>query len=553
MKTSLVPMATLMQVVLVLILVAAVFFALKFRDLYRKERRVRRQLKALIENSDRGVIVINGSGQIVSANRSAESIFGYGPGELAGQALSVLLTDKHVDAHSDHVSGYVANPFPVPMNRHVEGRKKNGEGLFVEVSLSHFNDGRETTIMAIVMDATEQVRNEQSIKSNLTAAKGHSQQLEERVRQRTIDLEIANQELSRSQSLYEAMACNFPDGIIGVMGRDLTWLLVDGKGLAQLGLDKNTLKGDRVFDDIHRTITNYAEGGLAKVFEGEPISFDVSIMGQFYNVSSVPIYTRSEINEILVVIKNISPQKTMEQELVKTLEKEKELNILKSRFVTMASHEFRTPLTTILSSSFLLENYSSEQLEKEKLKHINRIKHAVHSLTELLNDFLSLGKLEEGMVQVTLKPVKIQQFGEEVLHEVSLLKKEEQRIVFEYSGDNEEIMMDKHLLRNILLNLLSNAVKYSPPTGTIGLTMAVDERVLTVKVSDQGIGIPQDEQKHIFKRFFRANNTSEIQGTGLGLNIVRRYVRLLKGKIEFQSRVNKGTVITVSLPLAAEK
>lgn len=389
------------------------------------------------------------------------------------------------------------------------------------------------------------------IKANLAMIRDRSEALEGMVKQRTADLEAMNQKLVRSQLLYRSMAHNFPDGIIGVLDQDMKYLLVDGKGLAELGLDPETVIGDRLFDDIHKAMTTYAEGALKKVYQGERISFDLDIDGKYYNISAVPIdHSAGPIKEILVVIKNISSQKKLERELVKNLVREKELNSLKSKFVTMASHEFRTPLTAILSSAFLLENYTGARLENEKKKHIDRIKRAVHGLTDLLNDFLSLGKLEEGIVDVAYKPMKLNEFVEEVLQEVSLVKKEHQQIVMEFHGDNDEIMMDRQLLRNILLNLLSNAIKYSPVASRIGLMIELTSREMVLKVSDEGIGIPVGEQRYVFKRFFRANNTSDIQGTGLGLNIVKRYVKLLKGRISFTSVLNKGTTFIVRLPFA---
>ncbi|HTH31173.1 MAG TPA: HAMP domain-containing sensor histidine kinase, partial [Lacibacter sp.] len=173
----------------------------------------------------------------------------------------------------------------------------------------------------------------------------------------------------------------------------------------------------------------------------------------------------------------------------------------------------------------------------------------VHGLTELLNDFLSLDKLEEGIIQVSKKPVYLKQFVEDILQEMAMIKKEDQKIVFEWYGSEAAVLMDKQLVRNILLNLLSNAIKYSAASGTIGLTISVTAKNIKVKVSDQGIGIPEEDQQFVFSRFFRASNTSEIQGTGLGLNIVKRYVKLLKGKVRFQSRLNEGTIFTVTLPL----
>lgn len=524
-------MFDLLLTVTILIAILVVF-GLRFRQLYRKEKGEKEQLKALFENATEGILLVDSSGRIVQANPVVENIFGYNIGELAGNELSVLIPKGVDHSHTVLVNKYLSHPYSTAMGRRVYALRKNGSEFLADISLSHFRDRGSINVIAFVTDASERALNEQMINSNLAKA---------------------NEELLRSQSLYKAMAHNFPDGIIGVMGRDMKYLLVDGKGLSELGLDQHSMKGDRLFDNIHKTISGYAEHGLKKVYEGESISFDVTIEGNFYNVSSVPIYTKSEINEILVVIKNISDQKKMEQELINTLEKEKELNTLKSRFVTMASHEFRTPLTTILSSTFLLENYTSERLQVEKHKHLTRIKHAVHNLTELLNDFLSLGKLEEGKVEVALKPLKLREFFEEIMQEVLLTKKEDQRIVFEFHGNDHETLMDRNLLRNVLLNLLSNAIKYSPHTGSIGLTVFEEPQTLKIKVSDSGIGIPPEEQKHIFQRFFRANNTMDIQGTGLGLNIVRRYVRLLKGKIDFTSTLNKGTTFNVLLPLNSQQ
>lgn len=227
----------------------------------------------------------------------------------------------------------------------------------------------------------------------------------------------------------------------------------------------------------------------------------------------------------------------------------KELDVMKSRFITMTSHEFRTPLTTILSSTFLLENYTGAQYELEKKKHFDRIKRSVHGLTELLHDFLLLDKLEKGIVRVSLKSVFLKRFGEELLQEVSLIKKEDQRIIYEFDGNDTEVLIDKHLVRNILLILLSNAIKYSPISGIVYMRISVNSKSIRLSISDQGIGVPFEEQKFLFKRFFRANNASGTQGTGLGLNIVKRYVKLLNGQLEFQSWLNKGTVVNITLPL----
>ncbi len=528
---------------------ATVFYAVKFRHLYQNARHEKFKLRALFQHAREGIIVATTTGQIIEANPYAEKIFAYHQGELSARNIREIITLRNSDDR-DFFDEFLKKPTTTLNGQHFTATRKDETELNVDVSLQQFSDGNKSLIIAFIQDATQRVRNDQLIRMNLQVISEHSQELERKVRQRTRELELANQELIKSQAVYRSMAKSFPDGFIGVMDKDLNYILVDGKGLKELGMDPQSDLGEKTFNSIHEEITTYGEGCLMKVFEGSAISFDTEIVGKYYNVSAVPIEGMdSLVNEILVVVKNVSSQKSLERELVKTLAKEKDLNTLKSRFVTMASHEFRTPLTTILSSAFLLENYRGERLESEKRKHLDRIKRSVHGLTELLNDFLSLDKLEEGMVKVAYKKVYLRQFADELIQEMLLIKKENQRIVFEFEGEESEVMIDRQLVRNILINLLSNAIKYSPASGTIGLFVSVTSNEVQLKVSDQGIGIPAEEQKHIFKRFFRANNTSEIQGTGLGLNIVKRYVKLLKGRIHFHSRVNKGTVFTVTLPL----
>ena len=239
-------------------------------------------------------------------------------------------------------------------------------------------------------------------------------------------------------------------------------------------------------------------------------------------------------------------QKQAEAEVRKALEKEKELNELKSRFVTLASHEFRTPLSTILSSVSLIGKYN-ELGEKEKTdKHIQRIKSSVSNLTVILNDFLSLSKLEEGIVSNHPVPFNLTHVCKELQEEMSVAKKESQEIHCTHSGA-ETVFLDLNIVKNILLNLLSNAIKYSEK-GSITVSTKVTDTTVILTVEDQGMGIAEADRPFLFSRFFRAHNVSNIQGTGLGLNIVKRYVELLNGYINVQSEVGKGTIFTIEIP-----
>ncbi len=246
--------------------------------------------------------------------------------------------------------------------------------------------------------------------------------------------------------------------------------------------------------------------------------------------------------------KEINERKRAEEETRKALEKEREFNDLKTKFVSIASHEFRTPLSTILSSISLVDQYKNRgDLEKID-KHTTRVRSSVEHLTAILNDFLSLGKLEEGKIVAVQEPVHLPTLFNDIIEEMKASLKEKQVIRLELNNAYDEILSDLRVLRNILFNLLSNASKYSGTDSPIDLLVSTDNDHLTITIRDYGIGIPEEDHKHMFDRFFRAGNVSNIQGTGLGLNIVKRYVELLDGKINFKSRYNEGTTFVVSVP-----
>ncbi|HZV69527.1 MAG TPA: PAS domain S-box protein [Saprospiraceae bacterium] len=234
-------------------------------------------------------------------------------------------------------------------------------------------------------------------------------------------------------------------------------------------------------------------------------------------------------------------------ELTQSLVREKELNELKSRFVSMASHEFRTPLSAILSSISLIDSYQLVEQKDKRDRHSERIKSSVHNLVDILNDFLSLDKLEQGILEIRKETFNLIEFSADIIEEVNGLLKPEQRIIFFHQGE-QEVVQDKRILRNVFLNLLSNAIKYSEEGKEIQFLIEVNDKFVSVNVKDEGIGIPDEEQKYLFGKFYRAKNTENIQGTGLGLNIVKKYVELLNGSITFISKHNKGTTFTIEFP-----
>lgn len=229
------------------------------------------------------------------------------------------------------------------------------------------------------------------------------------------------------------------------------------------------------------------------------------------------------------------------------LEREKELSELKTRFVSMASHEFRTPLSAVLSSVSLIGKYISDENKEQKLKHINRIKSSVGELTSILNDFLSMDKLDMGKFEAFPQKIVMCEFLNEIVDEMGQLTKKGQTIDLKCDHPETTFNTDPQILKQSLANLISNAIKYSPEDSVVTIKVDVNSNLLIIDVIDQGIGIPEADQKHLFDKFFRAHNASHIQGTGLGLNIVKKYLELIRGEINFESKEGVGSTFGLKI------
>lgn len=236
-----------------------------------------------------------------------------------------------------------------------------------------------------------------------------------------------------------------------------------------------------------------------------------------------------------------------EHNVREALEAEKELHALKSRFVSMASHEFRTPLSTIMSSVDLIGRYTEQAADDKVEKHVARIKGKVREMTAMLNEFLSLERIEQGQVVCTPVEVDIVHLCIELIEELRTLAKSGQAIDYDHEGDQRNVILDRQMLSNSITNLVTNAVKYSPEGKHVKLKTTIAHGRLGVTVKDEGMGIPAEDQQHLFERFFRGSNATTIQGTGLGLSLVKRYVEMMGGTIRFASEPGN-TLFTVDLP-----
>jgi signal transduction histidine kinase len=447
-----------------------------------------------------------------------------------------LIPTRFTDRHVGQRTGFLQNPSRRSMGAGMDltAMRKDGSEFPVEISLNHFDIEGMRFVMALISDITKRKETERELAML-------NQELEHRVQERT-------RELAESQHLYGVIARNFPNGIIMVFDRDFDYVFVEGRELFKMGVSSQQLVGTnylaRLSPDARQTI----EERLREAFDGKNVNLELVVNDKNYELHAVPLRdAEGIIDRILVVEMNVTQHKRAEQSIMLALEKERQLNELKSRFVSMASHEFRTPLSTILTSLSLAARYAAPDQEASRLKHYNRIRSSVHNLTSILNDFLSLDKLESGKIACNPEPFDLQRLLEDLIDEMQGICKEGQVIDLTYTGDHQ-VTMDPNMLRNILVNLVSNAIKYSAEHKPVEVSTSVQDGKVLVAVRDHGIGIPEADQKHMFERFFRSQNATNIQGTGLGLNIVKKYLDLMGGDIWFESAQGVGSVFSVVLP-----
>jgi PAS domain S-box-containing protein len=399
---------------------------------------------SLFENATEGMILTNSAGKIILVNPAAERMFGYEKEELIGSLIEILIPEKFKNHHHQLREGFYHKPSNRVMgqNRDLNGRRKDGTDMPVEVSLSHYERDGEIFVVAFIVDITRR----KEIENNMLKQKTELEKITDKIRQLNASLEVKVEE--RTLILKEAL------------------------------------------QKLERS----------------------------------------------------------QQELSEALDKERQLNEIKSRFVSMASHEFRTPLSTVLSSASLISKYSAADDQGKRDKHIQRIKNSVNHLNDILEDFLSLGKLTEGKVEKNTTEADLKELLTDTIDEMKSILKKGQHFELHCNGDCIAYT-DKKLLKNILINLIGNAIKFSDEGKSITIHGKTTADKAVISVTDQGIGISEDDQHHLFSSFFRGTNATNIPGTGMGLHIVKRYVDLLGGQIQIQSKINEGTTITFTIPV----
>ena len=516
-----------------------------------------------------GIVIVDAQKSnlpIIYCNDAFTEITGYDREEVIGTNCNFLQNDDtDQDANIIMVNAIEKREASRVLLRNY---RKDGTLFWNDLSITPLLDENNnlTHFIGVQNDVTEIQRDKNKLKQ-------YANSLEEKVADRTKEIEstvqklvennliledqiyetkLAERKAQRSQAQLIAIAENFPNGFISVFNSDFELVFIEGEELKRMNLDKGKYEGKQVdhISVFSKIQLQNIKRKISTTFSGTSLSFEVSFGEHIYAVNTTPLKSDNEqIIWALFVYNNITQQKKVQEKLAKALKIEQELNELKSRFISIASHEFRTPLSAILSSAILIGRQNEPGLEDKRQKHVTRIRTHVKRLVVILNDFLSLSRLEEGKVEAKPKFFELIKFCKTLIDDMESAKKDEQSIQIIHTDEEIMAFLDPKLLSHILTNLLSNSLKYSDEGKVVVLEIKRDNKIIEFNIIDNGIGIEEKEQKRLFERFFRADNATYIQGTGLGLYIVKQYAELMGGTVSFKSEIGIGSTFTVQLNL----
>ncbi len=481
--------------------------------------------ETILERSIVGIALLDPKGRLRWANKAMGQIFGIDTERILGISLEPYYLSREA-----YMETGAAVSAAVLAGRHYEAellmRRADGRLFWAQLSGKAVNasDLSQGTVWAIV-DIDQRKRLEDELKRT-----------------------SAERELILQSALV---------GIIYSRERRYVW--VNRAFADMLGYRQDELIGQssRILFPNEKSWREFGERGYPVMARGEPFSVE----WQMVRRDGSPFWAQTLGRNIdpdnpragsIWTIVDITARKQAEEEIRAALEKQKELNYLKSRFVSMTSHEFRTPLATILSSAELLKYYGGKLPESERAELIDAVESAVRRMTRMMDDVLAIGKAEADRLECNPAPLDVRDFCTKVIRETVRAEEAEgrrgDRIVFDMPADGIQAQLDEKLARFILGNLLSNGLKYSPNGGAVALAVRADEAQLRFTVTDSGIGIPDEDLPHLFEPFHRAKNVGTLPGTGLGLAIVKKAVDLHGGRIEVSSAPGKGSRFDVTLP-----
>ena len=490
----------------------------------------------LLDAVSEGVLIVDENQNIVDANPSAETMFGYENKELFNQPLNNLIDSNLHKVHDSHFKKFMSDKISRPMGKDskVLGVRKNGESFPIEVSLNWFKIYNKNYVIALIKDVTDLNINEQE--------KNHFSN-------------IFDESLNEIY-VFDAKTLKFLNVNYGAQ-KNLGYTLEELKLMTPVDLKPKYNE-----NEFRKSIEVLLNDNVDKLeFECEHQRKD----GTIYPIDvHLQRSLMGNIDVFVAIILDITEKKNYTEKLERTVAQrtealrlaliaEKEHNELKSKFLSLVSHEFKTPLSAILISATLMSKYKLEDQQDKRDKHTINIIDKVTYLNNILNDFLSIEKIESGKIKYTPTTFKLSKLVNEVVYNANMLLKEGQKINYPKDIDDFSLFQDQKTIELILSNLVYNAVKYSAENTQIDINITQSDKETKFIITDHGIGIPKKDQKNIFKRYFRAENVLLTQGTGIGLNIVKHHLDNLKGTISFKSKENVGSEFIVIIPNHFEK
>ncbi len=476
---------------------------------------------AMVRSFADAIISADRAGQIIGWNPGAERIFGYPESEILGQPLTLLLPARHHDRHTAGMARVAAGGphHIIGTTVEVEGRRKDGSEFPLTLVLSEWQIGSQKFFTAIIHDIT------------VTKA------AEDRLRKLSAVIE---------QAPLSVVITDLTGAIEYVNPR---FSLVSGYTPAEvLGQNSQLLKSNETPPENYRAMWAVLTRG--EVWTGELRNRTKA--GELYLETAViaPVFDEHGRATHYVALKDdITAKQRHEAELTAKLERERELSEMKTRFISVTSHEFRTPMAAAMGSVEILANHLDRLAPAKRRELLDRITASLHRMTEMIDETLLLNRIDANHVAVRLTSVDLRQFAENVMEEIRLGDRDAHRFELVATGGVAAVVTDPKLLHHMLSNLLSNAVRYSPPGTLVTLRIAAAPGQTQIAVEDQGIGVPEADRARIFGPFERGSNVGGVKGTGLGLNIVQRMAGLLGGTVALAAAAGGGSCFTLELPL----